>query len=99
MRRALPALLLTLMLAPAAHAADPIMPLSQVRPGLDCVGLSVIRGTQISQFDVEIIDVVGGQTGLGGPRVLVRASGPPWTPPASPRDSRAHPSCASTRTG
>ncbi len=76
MRRALPALLLTLMFAPAAHAADPIMPLSQVHAGLDCVGLSVIRGVQISQFDVEIIDVVGGQTGLGGPRILVRASGP-----------------------
>ena len=64
LRRALlSALLLTLVLAPAAQAADPIMPLSQVRPGLDCVGLSVIRGTQISQFDVEIIDVMGGQTG------------------------------------
>ena len=76
MRRALPVLLLTLLVAPTAQAADPIMPLSQVRPGLNCVGLSVIRGTQISQFDVEIIDVIGGQTGLGGPRILVRASGP-----------------------
>ncbi len=76
MRRALLILLLTFMVAPTAQAADPIMPLSQVHAGLDCIGLSVIRGTQISQFDVEVIDVIGGQTGLGGPRILVRASGP-----------------------
>ena len=35
------------------------MPLTQVRPGMRCTGLSVVRGTAISQFDVEVIDVIG----------------------------------------
>jgi hypothetical protein len=52
------------------------MPLGEVAPGMDCIGLSVVRGTTISQFDVEIIDVIAGETGLGGPRILVRVSGP-----------------------
>ena len=62
-------------LAPTARAADPIMPLSQVRTGMQCTALSVLRGTTISQFDIEILDVIGAQAGLSGPRLLVRASG------------------------
>lgn len=65
------------VLAPApALAADPIMPLSEVRSGMRCTGLSVIRGTEISQFDVEVMDVVGGSSATEGPAILVRASGP-----------------------
>lgn len=51
------------------------MPLSEVRSGMDCKGLSVIRGTTIEEFDVEVIEVVA-----GGPpsttRILIRVSGP-----------------------
>src|SRR5215213_6586337 len=65
-----------LAVAPAALAADPIMPLSEVRPGMRCTGLSVIRGTEISSFDVEIMDVIAAETGLSGARILVRVSGP-----------------------
>jgi hypothetical protein len=65
-----------LVAAPAAHAADPIMPLSAVRAGMHCTGLSVIRGTDISSFDVEIIDVIAPEAGLSGARILVRVSGP-----------------------
>jgi hypothetical protein len=36
---------------PAAHAADPSMPLSEVRQGMKSVGLSVIRGTTISWIE------------------------------------------------
>jgi hypothetical protein len=68
-------LALALALQSPAYAADPIMPLSQVRPGLDCIGLSVVRGTTISSFDVEVLDVIAGETGRG-PRILARASGP-----------------------
>ena len=60
---------------PAARAADPIMPLAEVRAGMHCTGLSVIRGTEISSFDVEVLDVIAQETGLSGPRILVRASG------------------------
>jgi hypothetical protein len=65
-----------LVVAPAAFAADPIMPLSEVRAGMHCTGLSVIRGTEISSFDVEIIDVIAAEAGLSGPRILIRVSGP-----------------------
>ena len=45
------------LLAPStpAQAAEPIMPLSEVRSGMDCTGLSVVRGTEISEFDFEVI--------------------------------------------
>ncbi len=62
--------------APAARAADPIMPLAELRPGMSCTGLSVIRGTEVSSFGVEILDVIAGEAGLTGPRILVRVSGP-----------------------
>ena len=65
-----------LVAAPAASAADPIMPLSEVRAGMRCTGLSVIRGTEPASFDVEIIDVIAAEAGLSGPRLLVRVSGP-----------------------
>jgi hypothetical protein len=75
-RRLVPVLGLALLsLSTPARAADPIMPLSEVRAGMHCKGLSVVRGTEISEFDVEVIDVVA-----GGPpsatRILVRVSGP-----------------------
>jgi hypothetical protein len=65
-------------LAPGtALAGDPIMALSQLRPGMQCTGYSVIRGTDISSFDVEVVDVLSGDaSGNDGPRILVRVSGP-----------------------
>jgi hypothetical protein len=62
--------------APAAHAAEPIMPLTEVRSGMRCTGLSVMRGTEVSSFDVEVIDVIADDPATGGPRILVRVSGP-----------------------
>src|SRR4051794_23816500 len=55
--------------APPANAGDPIMPLSQVHRGMHCTGYSVIRGTDISSFNVDIIDVT--EDGI-----LFNASGP-----------------------
>jgi hypothetical protein len=52
------------------------MPLGEVRAGMQCTGLSVVRGTAISSFDVEVLDVVADDPAVGGPRILVRASGP-----------------------
>jgi hypothetical protein len=72
-------LLATLLCAAApaaARAADPIMPLSEVRSGMRCTGLSVVRGTEISSFDVAVIDVIADDPATGGPRILIRASGP-----------------------
>ena len=58
------------------QAGDPIMPLSELRAGMQCTAYSVIRGTEISAFDVEIVDVVSGDASANdGPRILVRLSG------------------------
>ncbi len=61
----------------ARAAGDPIMPLGELRPGMQCTGYSVIQGTQISAFDVTIVDVVSGDASANdGPRILIRISGP-----------------------
>jgi hypothetical protein len=68
------ALLLLAGASPAA-ARDPITPLRDVHPGLACTALTVIQGTTISSFDVEVLDVVSDANGeYGG--ILVRVSGP-----------------------
>jgi hypothetical protein len=48
------------------------MPLDQVQAGMRCTAYSVVRGTDISSFDVEVIDVLAGPD----PQILVRVSGP-----------------------
>jgi hypothetical protein len=68
-------LLAPLLLAAPARAADPILPLSQVRAGMQCTALSVVRGLEPASFDVEILDVVAGDPTTDGPRILVRVSG------------------------
>src|SRR3954451_16423199 len=65
-----------LLHAAPAMAGDPIMPLDQVHSGMRCTGYSVVRGTEISSFDVEIIDVIDGDASGEGPRLLIRVSGP-----------------------
>ncbi|HEU4973456.1 MAG TPA: hypothetical protein VFT50_00085 [Baekduia sp.] len=66
------AALLALAVPAAARAADPVMPLAQVHADMRCTGYSVIRGTAISAFDVDVLDVLGGPD----PAILARASGP-----------------------
>jgi hypothetical protein len=65
---------------PASAAANggPIMPLSQVRAGMNCTADTVVQGTTISSFDAHVINVVelGGQ----GARILISVSGPAVTP-------------------
>src|SRR5918997_5123591 len=76
MRRLLLAALAVALVAPAvARAADPILPLAEVQPGMRCIGLSVVQGQQISQFGVEVVDVIDRGRG-GAARIIVRVSGP-----------------------
>ena len=76
-RRAVSLVLLSCAVAaPAARAADPIMPLAEVRAGMQCTGLSVVRGTEIASFGVEVIDVIAEDPAFGGARILVRVYGP-----------------------
>jgi hypothetical protein len=67
------------LLLPASSAfaaGDPIMPLSEVQPGMQCTGYTVVRGTEITSFDVVVEDVVDGDATGEGPRLLIRVSGP-----------------------
>src|SRR4051794_35602048 len=68
--------LAVLAVAAPARASDPIMPLSQVRKGMKCTGLSVVQGTDISSFDLEVLDVGPGDESARQPLILVRVSGP-----------------------
>jgi hypothetical protein len=70
------ALAALLLAAPAAPAVEPIMPLSEVRAGMQCTARSVVQGTAISTFRADVVDVVAGSGSLFGPRILVRVSGP-----------------------
>jgi hypothetical protein len=64
-----------LTLAAPARAADPILPLPEVRAGMKCSALSVIRGVEPVSFDAEVIDVVEGDPSSDGPRILMSVSG------------------------
>src|SRR3954452_24806584 len=76
LRPAAAAALLCCVLASPARAAEPIMPLSQVHKGMKCTARTVIQGTDITSFDIEIVDVVAGDPGDQQPLILIRASGP-----------------------
>jgi hypothetical protein len=60
--------------APSARAGDPIMPTSQVKPGMRCTAYTVVRGTEITTFDAEVVDVVSSRP--YAPSIVVRVSGP-----------------------
>jgi len=76
MRRLLLAALAAALFAPAAaQAADPILPLAEVQPGMQCTGLTVVRGLEISPFNVEILDIID-RGRAGAARIVVRVSGP-----------------------
>ena len=62
--------------AEPASAGDPIMPLGEVSPGMECTAYSVLQGTTISSFDARVVDVVAGDAAADAPRILVRFSGP-----------------------
>jgi hypothetical protein len=66
----------TLIPAAPALAGDPIMPLAQVQAGMHCTGYSVVRGTTITSFDVDVVDVIDSDPGSDGARIIVTASGP-----------------------
>jgi hypothetical protein len=74
--------LLVFLCTSFASAADatkldiPMFPLNELKAGLKGTGHTVIRGTKIETFDVEVIDLVPDGGFDGGPMVLARFSGP-----------------------
>jgi hypothetical protein len=67
--------LLIVLGAQSALARDPIVPLRDIHRGMTCTARTVVQGTTISDFDVEVLDVIADTDG-SGPRILVRVSGP-----------------------
>lgn len=59
----------------AVALADDFFPLSEVRPGMTGYGRTVIKGSTIETFDVEIMGVLENQ-GLAHQLILVRVGGP-----------------------
>lgn len=78
LRLRLPILLAAIgLLVPAAAArADggETLSLSQISPGMNCTGETVVQGTTITSFDVHVISIV--QAPGVGAGILVQASGP-----------------------
>jgi hypothetical protein len=65
-------------LAVASHAAaaDPIMPLAEVRAGMAGEARTVVQGTEIVGFPVRVLDVQHVADSPGGALILARAEGP-----------------------
>ncbi|MCW3041017.1 MAG: hypothetical protein JWM31_2922 [Solirubrobacterales bacterium] len=61
--------------AATAAAAEPIMPLSQLHKGMRCIAKSVVSGTDIATFDIDILDVIAGDAASRTPYILFKASG------------------------
>src|SRR5690242_13367345 len=53
-----------------------MFPLDQLKPGMKGTAYTVIRGTQVQTFDVEILELVPKGGFDGGPMILGRFSGP-----------------------
>ncbi len=67
---------LSLVATATAVAADPILPLADVRAGMVGQARTVVRGADIVTFPVTVIDVQSAADGPGGTLILVRAEGP-----------------------
>ena len=67
------ALILCLQLAVAAAANIPLMPIRDLRPGMQGIGKTVIQGDTIEEFNVEILGVQGSEA--TGYSVFVRLYG------------------------
>lgn len=65
---------LLLSAAPALAAPD-IMPVSEIRQGMTGIGKTVVSGTSVEEFNVEVLGVMKNK-GPAGDLILVRTSGP-----------------------
>jgi hypothetical protein len=73
----LSALALPAFAGSAAAAGPAIMPLSQVHAGMHCTAATVVKGTTITTFDVDIVDIVTqSPSDPSSDLILFKASGP-----------------------
>ena len=58
------------------HANQEFMPVSEVKEGMHGYAKTVIHGTKIDTFDVDVMGVMKKQGNTGGDLILVKVSGP-----------------------
>lgn len=59
----------------AGWAAPAILPISELQAGMHGIGKTVVQGTKIEDFDVEILGIMKGKGTAGNDLILVRTSG------------------------
>lgn len=69
------ALLVVMIYAPSTLAKVETMTVSELKPGMKGISRTVISGTEIEEFDVELIGVLARGGFNGGPMILVKCSG------------------------
>lgn len=75
-KRILLPLLSALCLGVIPAGAVDFLPVSEVREGMKGYAKTVVHGTEMSTFDVEVLGVMKNKGATGGDLVLVRVSGP-----------------------
>ena len=58
------------------HANQEFMPVSEVKEGMHGYAKTVIHGTKIDTFDVDVMGVMKKQGNTGGDLILIKVSGP-----------------------
>lgn len=59
----------------AGWAAPATLPISELQAGMHGIGKTVVQGTKIEDFDVEILGIMKGKGAAGNDLILVRTSG------------------------
>jgi hypothetical protein len=67
---------IVLLLATAAQARIETMTVSELKPGMKGIGRTVVKGTLVEEFNIEIIGVLARGGFNGEAMILVRCSGP-----------------------
>lgn len=76
LRLTLAAAVLVIAVSIAAYASVEFFPLSQVKAGMKGIGKTVIRGTAVETFNVEILDIIPDGGFDGSAIILAKFSGP-----------------------
>lgn len=63
-----------MVFAAPVYAQQPLMTMEEIRPGMTGIGKTVIKGTEIENFDVEVLSILK-QKGPTGDKILVKVSG------------------------
>ncbi len=61
--------------APRADSRSRILPFREIQPGMEGIGKTVVKGTEIQTFTVKVVDVID-NPGVLDDHIVVRVSGP-----------------------